>query len=145
MPSPEIGRLLSELEAAPDDPLLHFLAACAYDREGMEAQAVPHYHRAIDGGLDGEDLRRAYLGLGSTYRALGRYEEALETFDRGLLAFPGAAELRAFRAMALHNLGRSEEAVSELLKVLAEHSAEENIQHYRRAIEFYADRLSETW
>ncbi|HEX6946159.1 MAG TPA: tetratricopeptide repeat protein [Acidimicrobiia bacterium] len=145
MPSPDLETLLGELEASPDDPKLNHLVACAYDSEGLEREAVPHYLRAIDGGLDEEDLRSAYLGLGSTYRALGSYEEALATFDRGLEVFPGAPEMRAFRAMALHNLGRSEEAVSELLKVLAEHAEDEHVQGYRRAIEFYADRLSETW
>lgn len=145
MPSPDLDGLLAELERAPDDARLNYLVACAYDGEGLEHEAVPHYVKAIATGLDGDELRNAHLGLGSTYRAIGRYEEALDTFDRGLEAFPGAPELLVFRAMTLHNLGRSEEAVSQLLKVLVEHTDAESILRYRRALEFYADRLSETW
>lgn len=145
MPSPDLDGLLAEMERAPDDARLHYLVACAYDGQGLEHEAVPHYVKAIATGLDGDELRNAHLGLGSTYRAIGRYEEALDTFDRGLEAFPGAPELLVFRAMTLHNLGRSEEAVSQLLKVLVEHTDDESILRYRRALEFYADRLSETW
>lgn len=145
MPSPDLDGLLAEMERAPDDARLNYLVACAYDGEGLEHEAVPHYVKAIATGLDGDELRNAHLGLGSTYRAIGRYEEALDTFDRGLETFPGAPELLVFRAMTLHNLGRSEEAVSQLLKVLVEHTDDESILRYRRALEFYADRLSETW
>lgn len=145
MPSPDLDGLLAEMERAPDDARLNYLVACAYDGQGLEHEAVPHYVKAIATGLDGDELRNAHLGLGSTYRAIGRYEEALDTFDRGLETFPGAPELLVFRAMTLHNLGRSEEAVSQLLKVLVEHTDDESILRYRRALEFYADRLSETW
>lgn len=145
MPSPDLDGLLAELERAPDDARLNYLVACAYDGEGLEHEAVPHYVKAIATGLEDDELRNAHLGLGSTYRAIGRYEEALDTFDRGLETFPGAPELLVFRAMTLHNLGRSEEAVSQLLKVLVEHTDDESILRYRRALEFYADRLSETW
>src|SRR5690606_11311944 len=175
MPSPDLDGLLAEMERAPDDARLNYLVACAYDGEGLEHEAVPHYAKAIATGLEsdelrtahlglgttssatgrnvkaiaegleGDELRNAHLGLGSTYRAIGRYEEALDTFDRGLETFPGAPELLVFRAMTLHNLGRSEEAVSQLLKVLVEHTDDESILRYRRALEFYADRLSETW
>ncbi|MCO6503238.1 MAG: tetratricopeptide repeat protein [Acidimicrobiales bacterium] len=106
MPSPDLDGLLAELERAPDDARLHYLVACAYDGQGLEHEAVPHYVKAIATGLDGDELRNAHLGLGSTYRAIGRYEEALDTFDRGLETFPGAPELLVFRAMTLHNLGR---------------------------------------
>ncbi|MCO6501779.1 MAG: tetratricopeptide repeat protein [Acidimicrobiales bacterium] len=145
MPSPDLDGLLAELEREPDDARLNYLVACAYDGEGLEHEAVPHYVKAIATGLEGDELHNAHLGLGSTYRAIGRYEEALDTFDRGLETFPGAPELLVFRAMTLHNLGRSEEAVSQLLKVLVEHTDDESILRYRRALEFYADRLSETW
>lgn len=145
MPSPDLDGLLAEIERAPDDARLNYLVACAYDGQGLEHEAVPHYVKAIATGLEGDELRNAHLGLGSTYRAIGRYEEALDTFDRGLETFPGAPELLVFRAMTLHNLGRSEEAVSQLLKVLVEHTDDESILRYRRALEFYADRLSETW
>ena len=39
--------------------------AFAYDREGLEAEAIPHYERAIAAGLDDEQLAKAMLGLGA--------------------------------------------------------------------------------
>lgn len=137
---------LAALAAArPDDPLAQYEAACVHDFLGQESAAVPYYERAIDAGLAGDALRGAYLGLGSTLRALGRYREAAETLERGLGAFPGAAELRAFLAMARYNLGQHHAAMALLLTALADTSADPHIQGYQRAIRFYAEDLDRTW
>src|SRR5687767_14524598 len=88
----------------PADVELQYQAACVHDFLGREAQAVPFYLAAMSGELSVEHLRSAYLGLGSTYRALGEYAEAERTLREGLARFPDAAELKAFFAMALHNL-----------------------------------------
>lgn len=140
-----IEGLLALRTANPGDPGISYRCAKAHDRAGLEREAVPLYLEAIDNGLDGDDLRGAFLGLGSTYRAIGEYEKAMEIFDRGLERFPEAEEFVVFRAMARYNLGEPSTALSDLLKTLAEHSDSEWIKRYRRAIEFYADRLDETW
>jgi len=106
---------------------------------------VPFYLAAIDAGLSDEALRSAYLGLGSTYRVLGRYQEALATFDEGLSKFPGAAELEVFKSMALYNVGRNREAVAGLLAVVVETSNDQTVQSYRRAIALYAEDLDRQW
>ncbi|MFG1708250.1 tetratricopeptide repeat protein [Nonomuraea sp. M3C6] len=126
----------------PDDAEVAYQAAWVHDSLGLEAEAVPHYERALAGqGLDAAHRLGAFTGLGSTFRGLGRVGEALETFERGLREFPGDAGLRTFMAMALHNAGRSGEAVATLLKVVAE---SDKGGAYRRAIEYYADNLDET-
>jgi tetratricopeptide (TPR) repeat protein len=130
---------------AVDDAELQFETACLYDYLGREADAVAHYRAAIDAGLEGESLRSAFVGLGSTFRALGRYPEALATFDAGLQAFPQAAELHVFRAMVLHNLGRGKEAVEVLLGIVARTTADPDVASYRRAIELYAEDLDRRW
>ncbi len=145
MHSPDRAELLVQLEADTENPVLNYEVACAHDRDGLEHEAVPFYEKAIANGLDGDQLRGAYLGLGSTYRAIGDYEAALRTFDNGLEVFGEAEELIVFRAMALHNLGRSDEAMSALLKVTATHTDSPWIERYRRAIMFYADHLGQTW
>jgi tetratricopeptide (TPR) repeat protein len=138
--------LAVELAArAPHDAHAHYEAACVHDYLGLEAQAVPYYERAIAAGLPPELLRRAYAGLGSTHRALGRYEEALAVLERGLERFPGARELTVFHAMCLHNLGRSKEALEALLKTLAETANDPHLESYRRAIAFYAQDLDRSW
>jgi tetratricopeptide (TPR) repeat protein len=135
--------LLRQVADTPADPGLNYRCAVIHDRVGLEHEAVPFYVTAIENGLSGDHLRGAYLGLGSTYRAIGEYDKALETFDRGIELFPEADELPVFRAMALHNLGRSDEAVSALLKAVVDTG--EGVERYRRAILFYADHLDEVW
>ncbi|MER6116580.1 tetratricopeptide repeat protein [Streptomyces sp. NPDC001743] len=138
-------RLLSLAAGHPGHAGIAYQTAWAHDSLGLEAQAVPFYQRALDGtGLPAEDRHGAFLGLGSTLRVLGRYEEARAVLGRGLTEFTDDAALRTFLAMTLYNLGEAREAVSTLLKVTAATSADPGIQAYRRAVEHYADRLDET-
>jgi tetratricopeptide (TPR) repeat protein len=141
----ERDRLLALHAERPDDPRLNFRCAVVHDRLGLEHEAVPFYLRALEGGLDDEDLQSAYLGLGSTYRAIGEYEKAVSTLTRGQEAFPEAEEMTVFKAMALYNLGRAREAVSLLLGIIARTSDNPGVNRYRRAIDFYAERLDDTW
>lgn len=126
----------------PDDAVIAYQAAWVHDVLGLEAEAVPFYERALAGeGLAREDRHGVFLGLGSTYRVLGRYEEAVRTLRRGLGAFPDDPALRAFLAMALYNRGEGREAVRLLLKTLAAASEDPGVRRYRPAIEHYADDL----
>lgn len=76
----EARELLLPLCAAhPEDAGLAYQTAWVHDVLGLEAEAVPHYRRALAlPGLAEADRRGALLGLGSTYRVLGRPKEALE-------------------------------------------------------------------
>lgn len=138
-------RLVALAAQRPDDPDVNYLAACTHDFLGLEREAVPFYLAAIRGGLAGADLRGAYLGLGSTYRALGMYEESRRTLGEGLERFPAAPELRVFLAMAQYNLGEHHQAVAALLGVLADTSADPEVRGYERAIRFYAQDLDRRW
>ena len=129
----------------PGDATLQYQAACVHDFLGLEARAVPYYLAGIAGTLSPEQLRSAYLGLGSTYRALGRYAEAERTLEDGLARFPDAAELEVFLAMALHNVGKSKQAVERLLRVLARTSGDAELQSYREAILLYAQDIERSW
>lgn len=129
----------------PRDAELQYQAACVHDFLGREAQAVPFYLASMSGELPVEHLRGAYLGLGSTYRTLGQYQQAERTLREGLGRFPDAAELKAFLAMALYNLGQSKQAVELLLTVLAQSSGDAHIQDYREAILFYAQDIERLW
>ena len=124
---------------------VQFEAACAHDYLGEEAAAVPYYRAAIEGGLTGEQLRSAFLGLGSTYRTLGQFAEAEVTLRKGLERFPEANEIKVFLAMVLHNLGHSKLAIESLLALLAQTSNDSHIRAYQRAICFYAQDVECTW
>ncbi len=142
----EQGRILAvEIAgASPEDALVQYEAACVHDYLGLEAEAVPYYVRAIELGLPAEELRGAYLGLGSTYRVLGRYKQAIATLEKGLATFLGGREFIVFKAMAEHNAGRSKQAVEALLRVIAETSSDAQVQKFRRAIMLYAEDVERT-
>jgi tetratricopeptide (TPR) repeat protein len=136
---------LELLRVEPTNAELQYEAACLHDYLGQEAAAVSHYTAAIAAGLSDDLLRSAYLGLGSTYRALGAYTEALSTLDDGVRRFPDALELRVFRAMALYNAGRTKEAVEILLRVVAQATSDAELASYRSAIELYAEDIDRKW
>ncbi|MEU5401807.1 tetratricopeptide repeat protein [Streptomyces sp. NPDC005963] len=140
-------RLQALSESWPDDARIAYQTAWAHDVLGREAEAVPHYERALrvtSPALPPSDRSEALLGLGSTYRVLGRFHEAGTTLRRGVAEFPEHGALRAFLAMALHNEGRHQESVRLLLELLAETSADETVREYRRAIGVYARDLDST-
>ncbi|MEU5952179.1 tetratricopeptide repeat protein [Streptomyces sp. NPDC047525] len=138
-------RLLALCEQFPQDPDVAYQTAWVHDALGLEAEAVPHYARAVEGpGLSPDDRRGALLGLGSTYRVLGRYPEAVVTLGDAVSEFPDDAALKTFLAMALYNTGRAHAAMELLLTVLAATSQDPGIVGYRPAIEHYAKDLDAT-
>lgn len=139
-------RLLLELRAEfSQDAQVAVQTAWVHDSMGLEEEAVPHYVAAIAGELPDEDRRAALLGLGSTYRALGRDEESELTLREAIERFPDFRPLRVFYALTLYSLDRSRESVRELLKVLLETTSDEEILRYRRSLSAYADDLDRTW
>jgi tetratricopeptide (TPR) repeat protein len=138
--------LLLELRAEqPDDPRIAVLTAWTHDSLGLEEEAAEHYEAALANGLAGEDLRGALLGLGSTYRTLGRDEDAERIFRRGLEQFPDFRPYRVFRAMLQYNRGDARDAVRELVEVLVETTSDPAIQRYERALRGYAEDLDRSW
>ena len=138
-------RLVELASRHPDHAVVLYEAACVHDALGDEAQAVPYYLRALALGLPDALARSAWLGLGSTYRTLGRYADAERTLRDGLARFPDAAELRTFLAMTLYNLGRHHEAMALALGVIADTTADTELRGYQRAIRFYAQDLDRRW
>ncbi|CAI1074221.1 tetratricopeptide repeat protein [Serratia entomophila] len=130
-----------QLLLQPEDAGLHYQLACLYDVQGLEQQAIPCYLAALARDLPAAQRQGAWLGLGSTYRALGQYQQSLSAFDSGLTEFPQAKELTLFRAMTLYNLGETKQAVADLLLLLAETSSHGDISSYQRAIREYAADL----
>lgn len=151
------ARLAGLSAELPDDAEVAYQAAWAHDVLGLEAEALPFYQRALgrpdDGGrpprtaptaLSEADRRGALLGLGSTYRVLGRYPESVAVLREGCAAYPADGALRAFLAMSLFNTGEHEESMRLLLTLLADTSTDAGVRDYRAAIAFYAEDLHAT-
>ncbi|MCB0390814.1 MAG: tetratricopeptide repeat protein [Bdellovibrionales bacterium] len=133
------------LEDFPNDAKCNYQAAWTCDYMGKESEALPYYERAIKNGLVGDDLKGALLGLGSTYRCLGKYQESLSIFDKAVAEFPEDRAFKVFRAMTLYNLKRHDKAFSEMLIQLLDTTSDKDILAYEKALRFYSDKLDETW
>ena len=137
--------LSSVLEKIPDDAEANYQMSWLYDLQGREREAVPHYVKAVAGNLPDEERRGALLGLGSTYRALGEYPEAVEVLSQGVSEFPADRAMQTFLALALYNVGEHRQAVDLLLKHLVETTSDPGIRSYEKALRFYTGRLDEVW
>ena len=136
---------LELLQHQPQHADLHYLTACIHDGMGLEAAAIPHYQQALELGLSGDNAAHAWLGLGSSLRALGQYADAEAALRHGLQHFPDNSALQAFLAMALYNRGQHKEATQSLLQLLAGTSGDAGIQNHRQALRFYAEDLDRAW
>lgn len=141
----EAREMLLDLAADyPDNAEINFQTAVAHDNSGLGREAIPFYVRALEQGLSGPDLERALLGLGSTYRYLGYYQEAEETLRRGVREFPHNRGLQVFLAIALYNTENYKESIELLLSNLMETTSDEKLQYFKRPIMYYAQHLEET-
>ena len=135
--------LVRVLVESPDDTEANHQMAWLYDVQSRERKAVPYYVRVIAGDLSVEERRGALLGLGSTYRAMGKYPEAVEVLGQGVSEFPADRAMQTFLALALYNVGEHRQAVDLLLKHLVETTSNPGIRSYEKALRFYAGRLDE--
>lgn len=149
----EARTLLLELAAAyPDAAEITYQTAIVHDNLGREREAIPFYIQALEQDLSGSDpatklmkRERTFLGLGSTYRALGEYQKAEEILRRGLEEFPQSRALQIFFAMALYNRQKYREAMELALTNLLETTSDETLQYYKRGLLYYASHLDESW
>ncbi|MCQ2010935.1 tetratricopeptide repeat protein [Sporolactobacillus sp. STSJ-5] len=141
--SNDVLRMLVKKE--PQNALINYHCAWSFDNLGEETKAVPYYECAIELGLPSDEMQGALLGLGSTYRTLGEYEKSKRTFLKGIELFPNNRAIQVFYAMTLYNLKEHTEAMERLLKCLIETTADTEILSYKRAIEFYTDKLDDVW
>lgn len=137
--------LIDLQQERPDNAAVNLECAWAHDKLGLESEAVHFYETALRLGLEGEDLKNALLGLGSTYRALGEYAKALSTLNGGVEWFPSDRSLQVFRAMALYNNERPKEACELLLQIISATTEDPDIRTYQGAIDVYAADLDRTW
>lgn len=137
--------LLDLLNQEPENPSVWYQCAWVHDAMGQEKEAVPFYKKSLELGLTGEERRGALLGLGSTYRTLGMYEQSKAIFEGAIQEYPDQREYFVFLAMVKYNLKEYSDAMEILLRQLAETSDHKGIQAYKKAILFYSDKLDQLW
>jgi tetratricopeptide (TPR) repeat protein len=142
----ESKNLLMELvQKFPDNASINYQCAWSFDLLGEESKAVPFYENAIKLGLSSKELEGALLGLGSTYRTLGEYEKSKSTFLKGIELFPNNRSIQTFYSMTLYNLNEHSKAMELLLKCLIDTTTDDEILNYKKAIDFYSNKLDEIW
>ncbi|MED1115629.1 tetratricopeptide repeat protein [Bacillus paramycoides] len=119
-----------------------YQCAWIHDVMGLETEAVPYYEQAIANGLEGESLRGAYIGLGSTYRCIGEYDKAIAVLEAGLNKFPDNDVMKVFLSIAKYNVKDHEEAMKLLLETVVK---VDEVKEFERAILFYKDHLNEVF
>jgi tetratricopeptide (TPR) repeat protein len=126
----------------PDDAEIWFQAAWAHDNAGLETEAAPFYERALAlPGLPDAQRADALLGLGSTYRVLGRSEDAMRILQAAVDQYPANNALRVFQAMAEFDSGSPARGFATALTLLVDLARDETIEEYRRPIVEYAAAL----
>ena len=112
--------------------------ASVLDFLGREAEAIPLYRSALDGGLPEAKRPQAVIQLASSLRNVGASAEAvalLEELQPDPATSPGA---QAFLALALHDLEHHNEALQAALLALAP-----TLPLYGQAVGNYARALTE--
>ena len=125
----------------PDDAEVQYQTAWVHDYLGLEAEAVPYYERALTLGLPEPELEGLVLGLGSTYRNVGRISDSLALLERGVRDYPANHAMRCFLALARLSNGEGNEALALTFDVILATSNDPSIDRYRRALTSYRDEL----
>ena len=132
----ELETLLALLP--PHSPVAVFERACAHDSTGHPDLAVPLYREALALGVSGIRRRRAVVQLASSLRNLGQPNESVSLLRREMDRDSDELDdaVRAFLALALHDIGRHDEALALALTALAPH-----LPRYQRSLANYAGMI----
>jgi thioredoxin-like negative regulator of GroEL len=132
---PELLPRLQALDAQhPNVAEIHHQLAWTFAVLEKPAEALPHYERAIALGLPPNELSGAFIGLGSTLRALGQFERSAEVLQSGASQFPDNPEFAVFLALTLFAQGRQADALRLVLDTLCDTTEEPGLTAYQRAI-----------
>jgi hypothetical protein len=133
----ELGALHADV--TPDAEVAYH-AAWAHDRAGLEREALPYYEEALAGraALSEEERFGVFLGLGSSYRLVGRFEDSARVLERGVAEHPDRHVLVVFLAITRLDAGAPDASARTLLTLLASQWDDAGVQDYRRPILEYA-------
>ena len=125
----------------PNNAYYNYQMAWCLDNLGLEHEAINYYHKAINNNLDLIYLKDAYIGLGSTYRSIGKYKEAEHILNEGLTKFDDSPVLKIFLAITHYNMNNNQKSVSLLIDTLLTNVENTEIHEYKNALKFYNENL----
>lgn len=120
---------------------ISYQLAWTLDSLGQEAEALPHYERAVALGLPPNEQSGALIGMGSALRNLGELERAAEVLTSGQRQFPDQPEFAAFLALVRHDQGRHLEAFRLSMETLLDTSEDPGITAHQRTLRHYLSEL----
>jgi tetratricopeptide (TPR) repeat protein len=136
--------LRARAEADPDDAERWFIYGGGLDFSDRAEEAIVAYGRVFDIGIEAlarEDQPRIYVQAGSTLRNLGRLPEARRLLEEGRRRFPEFRAISAFPRPGRGQRGRGSKAIDLLLSTLVADDSDDSINHYRRALTWYASEI----
>lgn len=125
----------------PNNAYYNYQMAWCLDNLGLEQEAINYYHKAINNNLELIYLKDAYIGLGSTYRSIGKYKEAENILNEGLTKFEDSPVLKIFLAITQYNMNKNQKSVSLLIDTLLTNDDNTEIHEYKNALTFYNENL----
>jgi len=137
------AELRARAAAQPDDALVQYLVASAYDGAGREAEAMPFYARAFALGVERLPPARQpeiFVQAGSTLRNLGRLDEARALLRDGMTRFPAYRALPVFAALVEASAGDERAAMGLLFRAVTM-DEDASLRRFRRALRWYVDEL----
>ena len=137
-------RLKQQDQESPDDAHIQYLIASTFDSLGREAEAMPHYSRAFEIGIEQLPAHRQpeiFVQAGSTLRNLNRFDEARHILQQGIDRFPHYRALRVFLALLEAGLNNSTQAMHLLFKVIVMEE-DASLKRYNRSLNAYVKELT---
>lgn len=112
----------------------------ALDSSGRPDEAIPCYERALVLAPDAPWRRYTYLQLSSSYRNVGRLDDAKKLLEEGLELFPDLRALAVLLAFVEYDRGAYRSAVTTLFDLVVT-VAPDTLQPYGRSMARYRDLL----
>lgn len=139
-PAAALAHFRALSEGHPESGDCSFALGGFFDSSGRPDEAIPRYERAL--ALSPEAAWRpfAYLQLASSYRNVGRLEDAKRLLEEGMEKFPSLKAMPVFLAFVEYDLGNCKTSVRTLLDLILS-VAPEAVHPYRRAVAQYKDLL----
>ena len=93
MQSTRLAKLLEFLQSDPNDPFVLYALATEYNTSNDTEKALEYYLKLI---TDHPDYVGTYYHLGKLYQKIGQTEQALDIYQKGMIAARNKRDMHTF-------------------------------------------------